>query len=218
MTAPLSEEQLAEYGGRAALRGAALTAWLNRNSPFPGMYAVQGAEAVLETDVPALLAEIDRVQRAYTADTADLKRRVAELEAERDELNAMVRSSNAAAVEARADRSAQYDDLVHALGRDGSSLEWSELVDLATGYMRRAEGLEAGASARVAELERERHETNEALSKVSVALRAGYGTALVEAAAEFEKRTAPTGERLVGKAAVLRFLRERAAALTGGVQ
>lgn len=62
MTAPMTPEQLAEIGKRAAERGAALTEWLNRNSPFPGMDAVQGAEEVLEVDVPALLAEIARLR------------------------------------------------------------------------------------------------------------------------------------------------------------
>lgn len=74
------------------------------------------------------------------------------------------------------------------------------------------------AVAEVDRLREERASTNKALHDAMLALRAGYGTALTEAAAEFEKRTAPTGERLVGKAAVARFLHERGAALTGGAQ
>lgn len=71
---------------------------------------------------------------------------------------------------------------------------------------------------RVAELEAERHETNEALSVVSEALRAGYGTAITEAAAELERRFILSGDRLIPRSILLRFLRELAAALTGGAQ
>jgi len=182
-----------------------------------GRYQVRSM-ATVDIHIDELMAEVDRVQRAYTVDTAELKRHVAALEAERDELNAMVRSSNTAAVEARADRSAQYDDLVHALGRDGNALEWSDLVDLATSYMRRAEGLEAGASARVAELERERHETNTVLDEVVQALRAKQGAGIDEAANELERQFIVTGDRLIHRSKLLGLLREWAAARTDGAQ
>jgi hypothetical protein len=68
-------------------------------------------------------------------------------------------------------------------------------------------------AARVAALEAERHETNAVLDEVVRALRAGYGTAITEAADELARQT--VGERLVHRTKLLTLLREWAAARTG---
>lgn len=99
--------------------------------------------------------------------------------------------------------------------RGAQSGHFPMLDDLPGAVVALAQRLGA-AVAEVDRLREERASTNKALHDATVALRAGCGTALTEAAAEFEKRTASTGERLVGKAAVLRFLCDRAAAKTGG--
>ncbi|MHB9857660.1 hypothetical protein [Streptomyces sp. YIM S03343] len=57
MTEPLTTQQLDEITARAKDRRAALTEWINRNSPQPGQQALENAEAVLEEDIPALLAD-----------------------------------------------------------------------------------------------------------------------------------------------------------------
>ncbi|WP_217235402.1 hypothetical protein [Streptomyces sp. AC555_RSS877] len=60
---PLDDTQLAEIRDRAAKRAAALTAWLNKFSPLAeGQREVENAETVLEEDVPALLAEVERLK------------------------------------------------------------------------------------------------------------------------------------------------------------
>jgi hypothetical protein len=56
-------------GTRIADRRAAFTRWLNSYSPQPGQQALEGVEAVLEEDVPAMAAEIRRLR-------AELARRV----------------------------------------------------------------------------------------------------------------------------------------------
>lgn len=90
MTARLSPQREAVIVERAAKRAAEFTEWLNRYSPMPGQEIANRAEAVLEEDVPALLAElaaaraerdemqlrVDEVERRYTFDTADLRRAV----------------------------------------------------------------------------------------------------------------------------------------------
>jgi hypothetical protein len=65
----------------------------------PGAFACCSAHAAADA-VPALLAEIDRVQRAYTFDTADLKRRVDEQAREIERLKADRTATLTAAIEA----------------------------------------------------------------------------------------------------------------------
>lgn len=61
-TTHLTPESEAEISERAPKRLAELTTWLNRNCPIPGQEVIERAETVLEEDVPALLAEIDRLR------------------------------------------------------------------------------------------------------------------------------------------------------------
>lgn len=63
MTDRLTPEHETAIATRAASRAAALTAWLNRVSPLSdGQREVENVEAVMEEDVPALLAELAAVR------------------------------------------------------------------------------------------------------------------------------------------------------------
>lgn len=55
---PLTDQQLDDIEQRASARRTALSGWLNCYSPLSEQDALENAEAVLEEDVPALLAEI----------------------------------------------------------------------------------------------------------------------------------------------------------------
>jgi len=75
----LTAEREAEIRERAPKRTAEFTAWLNAYSPLPGGDAADDAEAVLEEDVPALLAELnavraerDQARRQLDARTEDI--------------------------------------------------------------------------------------------------------------------------------------------------
>ncbi|KAB1146784.1 hypothetical protein F7R91_14485 [Streptomyces luteolifulvus] len=59
--APLTAQQLADIDARAAARRAALSGWINCYSPLDEQEALEDAEAVLEEDMPALLAEVRRL-------------------------------------------------------------------------------------------------------------------------------------------------------------
>jgi hypothetical protein len=62
---PPDDIRLAEIRERASKRAAALTAWLDKFSPLSeGQREVENAETVLEEDVPALLAEVERLKAA----------------------------------------------------------------------------------------------------------------------------------------------------------
>ncbi|MFF8100084.1 hypothetical protein ACF07S_09965 [Streptomyces sp. NPDC016640] len=59
---PLTDERLAGIAARTPERAAALTAWLDKFAPVDGQRALENAETVLGEDVPALLAEIQRLK------------------------------------------------------------------------------------------------------------------------------------------------------------
>lgn len=167
--------------------------------------------AAARTDVPALLAEVDRLrgERDAFADRVDTLTAVAK--GNKRHVASLLTSLTAIEKQARE----SDNDLT------GAHLSlWEEEQETARLRLALASAQRGRRKqrARVAALETERHTTNEALDSSMQAIRAAHAAALAEAADEFEKRTAPTGERLVGKAAVLRFLRDRAAALTGGAQ
>jgi hypothetical protein len=103
---PLDDTRLAEIRDRASKRAAALTAWLDKFSPLAeGQREVENAETVLEEDVPALLAEVER-----------LKARVAELEAERHTTNEAL-SDAAETLRANRDRIAELERKVASICR-----------------------------------------------------------------------------------------------------
>jgi hypothetical protein len=59
---PLTDARLAEIAERTPKRAAALTAWIDKFSPLDGQRDLENAETVLEEDVPALLAEVQRLK------------------------------------------------------------------------------------------------------------------------------------------------------------
>lgn len=59
---PLTDQQVDDIEQRASARRTALSGWLNCYSPLSEQDALENAEAVLEEDVPALLAEIRRLR------------------------------------------------------------------------------------------------------------------------------------------------------------
>jgi hypothetical protein len=115
-----------------------------------------------------LFDEVGEVRNARTIADAQLARA--------NTLDRLCREKSARVAELEAERADREDDLAAALGRSG--LDWTDLIDVATTAMRRAEGLDATdaaevdrLTARVSVLEAERHSTNEALSDTAEALR-----------------------------------------------
>lgn len=154
MSAPLSPDPLSSE------QSAAMAAALTHTAPASGedvRRALSDAQSVGGHNHQALIHE--RLRRievrvpAIVRRLLDAEARVAELEAERHSTNEAL-SDAATALRAKSQQiSEQHDDLVHALGRDGAGLDWSDLVELATGYMRTAEGLEKAKDERIAALE-----------------------------------------------------------------
>ncbi|MCW7941607.1 hypothetical protein AAW14_06045 [Streptomyces hygroscopicus] len=58
----LTPQRETEIRERIAKRTAEFTEWMNKYSPMPGQEICERAEAVLEEDVPALLAELAAVR------------------------------------------------------------------------------------------------------------------------------------------------------------
>jgi hypothetical protein len=157
-------------------------------------------------DVPALLAEVGRlrarVDEMVHVAMGDRKVRVfdevgevrnartiadAQL-ARANTLDRLCREKNEHVAALEAERADREDDLAAALGRSG--LDWTDLIDVATTAMRRAEGLDATdaaevdrLTARVSVLEAERHTTNEALDTAVKAQHTGRKAVIEEAAA-----------------------------------
>lgn len=75
VTSPLTSQQLDDIEQRATSRRVALSGWINCYSPVSEQTALENAEAVLEEDVPALLAEVRRLH----ADLADAEAEKAKL-------------------------------------------------------------------------------------------------------------------------------------------
>ncbi|MFD5910306.1 hypothetical protein ACFWHL_16465 [Streptomyces massasporeus] len=85
---PLDDTRLAEIRDRASKRAAALTAWLDKFSPFSeGQREVENAETVLEEDVPALVAEIERLRAERHTTNEALSDAAEALRANRDHLS-----------------------------------------------------------------------------------------------------------------------------------
>jgi len=66
MTEPLTDQQIDEIEARASERRTALSGWLNCYSPLSEQGTLEDAEAVLEEDVPALVAEVRRQRDPQT--------------------------------------------------------------------------------------------------------------------------------------------------------
>lgn len=62
MTDRMTPEREAEIAERTPKRASALTAWLDKFSPFEDQRVLENAETVLGEDVPALLAELAAVR------------------------------------------------------------------------------------------------------------------------------------------------------------
>lgn len=132
------------------------------------------AGRVFPMDLAAALGDAGLLMSPeIAAELVKLRSRKATCEA----LEAILDAQGAEITRLRASGSAAHDDLVAALGCSAGT-EWSDLIDIATTYMRTAEGIETAgakalrsAEARIAELEAERHTTNEALADVTEALR-----------------------------------------------
>ena len=150
---------------------------------------LQSPETAAEQE--RLRLRVDEVERKYTFDTAELKRqlesarvdgqRLIRAEQRRAELEAVLsthREDDQTEIERlrkqvaklKADRADEHDEFAMALGRSNGT-EWGDLVEFAAG----AVSIEAKLRARVAELEAERHVTNEALDDAVKALRADRG-------------------------------------------
>lgn len=101
----LTPEREAEIAERTPKRAAALTAWIDKFSPFAeGQRALENAETVLEEDVPALLAELAAVRaerdraRAALSEACD---QVAELESDLGGAMARIAELERPAIEAK---------------------------------------------------------------------------------------------------------------------
>ncbi|GGW50004.1 hypothetical protein [Streptomyces griseoloalbus] len=83
---PLDDQRLAEITARTPERAAALTAWLNQFAPVGGQRALENAETVLGEDVPALLAEVQRLRASRWDATKVVERLESRLHATHAEL------------------------------------------------------------------------------------------------------------------------------------
>lgn len=67
---PPTDQQLDEIEGRILIRRTALSGWINYYSPVSEQEALEGAEAVLNDDVPVLVAEVRRQRAELDAEKA----------------------------------------------------------------------------------------------------------------------------------------------------
>lgn len=122
---PPTDQRLDAIEARVNARRTALSGWINCYSPMPEQEALENAEAVLEEDVPVLVAEVRRLRAP-----ADRVRALAILEAadflrDAHHRDGLTVQEIGTALRHTAD---EADPMVGSLARDGFGLD--EIADM----------------------------------------------------------------------------------------